>query len=247
MSIGSNRLTLVKECRITKANVSSKGQIAIPKAIRDRLNLKPGTQIAFEVQGEQLVMKRLVSEFPDWRTMRGMVASGPSLTKALEQEHRDEIAKDRDEIAKHNDRLVILYSWALLAWIRNESSAPRVDEILSQAERGELLLSMSWINAGEVFYVLGRKHSQKVADEFLTRLPSLPIRLVLPDESPALESARLKANRRISYADASADSLARREAAVLVTGDPELRSLENWVTPEWIGEALHWQSLPQSS
>jgi predicted nucleic acid-binding protein len=184
------------------------------------------------VQGEQLVMKRLVSEFPDWRTMRGMVASGPSLTKALEQEHRD-------EIAKHNDRLVILYSWALLAWIRNESSAPRVDEILSQAERGELLLSMSWINAGEVFYVLGRKHSQKVADEFLTRLPSLPIRLVLPDESPALESARLKANRRISYADASADSLARREAAVLVTGDPELRSLENWVTLEWIGEALH--------
>lgn len=232
MSIGSNRLTLVKECRITKATVSSKGQIAIPKAIRDRLNLKPGTQIAFEVQGEQLVMKRLVSEFPDWRTMRGMVASGPSLTKALEQEHRD-------EIAKHNDRLVILYSWALLAWIRNESSAPRVDEILSQAERGELLLSMSWINAGEVFYVLGRKHSQKVADEFLTRLPSLPIRLVLPDESPALESARLKANRRISYADASADSLARREAAVLVTGDPELRSLENWVTLEWIGEALH--------
>jgi AbrB family looped-hinge helix DNA binding protein len=85
---------------MTKATVSSKGQIAIPKAIRDRLNLKPGTQVAFDVQGEQLVMKRLVSGFPDWRTMRGMVASGPSLTEALEQEHRDEIAMDNDRLRR---------------------------------------------------------------------------------------------------------------------------------------------------
>ncbi len=85
---------------MTKATISSKGQIAIPKAIRDRLNLKPGTQVAFDVQGEQLVMKRLVSGFPDWRTMRGMVASGPSLTEALEQEHRDEMAKDDDRFRR---------------------------------------------------------------------------------------------------------------------------------------------------
>ncbi len=134
---------------------------------------------------------------------------------------------------------VVFDSWPLLAWIRNEASASRVDELLDQAERGELLLSMSWINAGEVFYMLVRKHSQKVADEFLTRLPSLPIRLVLPDELAVLESAKLKASRRISYANAFAVALARREAAVLVTGDPELLSLEGWVALEWIGEALH--------
>jgi predicted nucleic acid-binding protein len=133
---------------------------------------------------------------------------------------------------------VVFDSWALLAWIRNESSATRVEELLGQAERGELLLSMSWINAGEVFYMLVRKHSQQVADEFLTRLPSLPIRLVLPDELAVLESARLKASHRISYADAFAVSLARREAAVLVTGDPELLNLEDWVPLEWIGQAL---------
>ena len=75
-----------------KATVSSKGQVAIPKPIRERLNLKPGTQITFDVQGEKLVMKRLVPGFPDWRTMRGMVCTGPSLTAALEQEHNDELA-----------------------------------------------------------------------------------------------------------------------------------------------------------
>jgi AbrB family looped-hinge helix DNA binding protein len=58
---------------MTKATISAKGQISIPKAIRERLNLKPGTQVALDVQEEQIVMKRLVSGFPDWRTMRGML------------------------------------------------------------------------------------------------------------------------------------------------------------------------------
>jgi bifunctional DNA-binding transcriptional regulator/antitoxin component of YhaV-PrlF toxin-antitoxin module len=36
------RFTLLKEGRMTKAAISSKGQIAIPKAVRERLNLKAG-------------------------------------------------------------------------------------------------------------------------------------------------------------------------------------------------------------
>jgi AbrB family looped-hinge helix DNA binding protein len=75
-----------------KATVSSKGQIAIPKAVRERLNLKPGTEIQIDVKGETLIMKRVVSKFPDWRTMEGMVKRGPSLTKALEQERAAEVA-----------------------------------------------------------------------------------------------------------------------------------------------------------
>lgn len=78
---------------MTKATISTKGQVSIPKAIRDQLNLKPGTRVALEVQGEQVVMKRMVSGFPDWRTMEGMVRTGPSLTTALEEEHATELAK----------------------------------------------------------------------------------------------------------------------------------------------------------
>ena len=61
---------------MTKATISSKGQIAIPKAVRQRLNLKAGTEISIDVQGEALVMKRLVPNFPDWRTMQGMAREG---------------------------------------------------------------------------------------------------------------------------------------------------------------------------
>jgi AbrB family looped-hinge helix DNA binding protein len=77
---------------MTTATISSKGQIAIPKAVRDRLNLKAGTELMIDVQGETLVMKRVVREFPDWRTMEGMSEGAESLTRALEEERAAENA-----------------------------------------------------------------------------------------------------------------------------------------------------------
>jgi AbrB family looped-hinge helix DNA binding protein len=79
---------------MTKATISSKGHIAIPKAVRERLNLKAGTEISIDVQGEALVMKRLVRNHPDWRTMQGMVRGGESLTQALEAEHGAELDRE---------------------------------------------------------------------------------------------------------------------------------------------------------
>jgi AbrB family looped-hinge helix DNA binding protein len=38
---------------MTKATISSKGQLAIPKAVRQRLNLKAGTEVTIDVQGER--------------------------------------------------------------------------------------------------------------------------------------------------------------------------------------------------
>ena len=84
------------------ATISSKGQIAIPKAVRDRLNLKAGTEVIIDVQGEALVMKRLVREFPDWRTMEGMSKGSESLTKALEEDRAAENA--HYDARKNKDR-----------------------------------------------------------------------------------------------------------------------------------------------
>ena len=83
---------------MTKATISSKGQIAIPKAVRERLNLKDGTEVSIDVQGEALVMKRLVRNFPDWRTMRGMAKGGESLTQALMEDRAAELAHDNARI-----------------------------------------------------------------------------------------------------------------------------------------------------
>jgi AbrB family looped-hinge helix DNA binding protein len=86
------RLILVGE--MATVTISSKGQIAIPKALRERLNLRAGTEISIDVQGDALIVKRLARNFPDWRTMQGMVRDGGSLTQALEAEHGAELAGD---------------------------------------------------------------------------------------------------------------------------------------------------------
>ena len=80
------------------ATVSSKGQIVIPQAIRKQLNLKAGTQVAIDVNGESLVMKRVVAGLTDWRTMRGMAQGGASLTAALIEERAAERAHDADRL-----------------------------------------------------------------------------------------------------------------------------------------------------
>ena len=86
---------------MARAKVSSKGQIVLPKAIRDRLSLAPGTELSIDVQGQRLVVRRLVRDFPDWRTMRGMVKTGPSMTGALEEEHASELARDDTRLQSH--------------------------------------------------------------------------------------------------------------------------------------------------
>jgi AbrB family looped-hinge helix DNA binding protein len=83
---------------MTKTTISSKGQIAIPKAVRERLSLKAGTEISIDVQGEAMVLKRLVRNHPDWRTMRGMFRGGANLLQDLTENRAAEIARDNDRI-----------------------------------------------------------------------------------------------------------------------------------------------------
>jgi AbrB family looped-hinge helix DNA binding protein len=79
---------------VTKTTISSKGQIAIPKAIRERLNLKAGSEISIDVQGQAMVLKRLVRNHPDWHTMRGMFRGEPDLLEELARDRAAEIARD---------------------------------------------------------------------------------------------------------------------------------------------------------
>lgn len=54
-----------------KVTVSSKGQIAIPKVIREALNLKEGSKLTLEVQGQTII----VSREPKWKALRGAGAA----------------------------------------------------------------------------------------------------------------------------------------------------------------------------
>ena len=50
-----------------KVTVSSKGQITIPKNIRDALNLSEGARMTLELRGQRIVL----SKEPAWKKLKG--------------------------------------------------------------------------------------------------------------------------------------------------------------------------------
>lgn len=113
--------------------------------------------------------------------------------------------------------IAVLDSWAVLRYLENaDPAATLVAELLD----GERPL-MSWINLGEVHYVLRRVHGEDQAIETVRDLRDV-IEVRLPDERLVLAAARLKADFPMAHADAFGAALAIAEAATLWTGDPEL-------------------------
>jgi antitoxin PrlF len=72
-----------------QVSVSSKGQIAIPKAIRDALNLSEGTKLNLEVRGQEIVL----SKEPAWKKLQG-AAAGSDLISGLAEERKWEREHD---------------------------------------------------------------------------------------------------------------------------------------------------------
>jgi uncharacterized protein len=128
----------------------------------------------------------------------------------------------------------VVDSWALAAWVRREASAPLVRQFLLDAEAGNCELLMSWINVAETFYILTKRNSAAVAEEFMTRLPSLPIRLILPDEEGIMAAARIKAVHAVAFGDAFAIAVAQAQNARVITGASEIRRC-GVVPVDWVG------------
>ena len=76
-----------------KSVVSEKGQVTIPKSVRDRLGLKAGTVLDFEAHAGKLIGKKAVSEdvFTKWRG-RGRLPTAGTVDEYLARirdAHRD--------------------------------------------------------------------------------------------------------------------------------------------------------------
>lgn len=67
-----------------KVTVSSKGQIAIPKLIREVLNLSEGAKLTIELRGQEIVL----SKEPAWRKLRG--AAGQNMMGRFEAFRKQE-------------------------------------------------------------------------------------------------------------------------------------------------------------
>ena len=109
-----------------------------------------------------------------------------------------------------------LDSWAVLRWLEGtEPAATRVQASLASRP------IMSWINLGEVSYIVERLAGAKQAREVVRELRR-QLTMDLPSETRVMEAAHLKASHSMAYADAFAVATAVAHNATLLTGDREI-------------------------
>jgi AbrB family looped-hinge helix DNA binding protein len=74
--------------------VGFKGQVVIPKAIRDRIGIRPGDEVAFDSDGEEVRIRRVEDAAADRvdriKALRGTWAQEGAGTDALLAERRKE-------------------------------------------------------------------------------------------------------------------------------------------------------------
>jgi ribonuclease VapC len=131
----------------------------------------------------------------------------------------------------------VLDSYALIGYLENEHFADRIEQLLKQAKKGEASLYLHALHLGEVYYITLREQGTHLADLAYSRIKAFPLTFIDQiDEELLLSAASLKANFPISYADSFAAALAKIKNCTLLSGDPELKTLEKEkvILIEWL-------------
>jgi len=128
----------------------------------------------------------------------------------------------------------VLDAYALMAFFEGEPGADLVRDSILKAEEGKINLVMSVVNLGEVWYSIVRTNSPGVADQYIGEIMGMAIEVVDADWQLTRQAATFKVNGRISYADCFAAALAKIRGAELITGDKELKLLENEIKISWL-------------
>ena len=120
------------------------------------------------------------------------------------------------------NKVFVLDTSAIFTYLESEPGADAVEKILVQAKGKRCEVFVSFITLMEVYYISWQKKGEDTAKELVVFLKSLPINIVESSERLILSAGRLKANHKLSVADAIIASVAIDKSATLVHKDPEL-------------------------
>ena len=85
--------------------MTSKGQLTIPKEVRDRLGLTPGTRFFVTVRGSEVVARPKNRKLADLAGMLGRPPNGRSLSiEEMDDAIGDAVAQEWDEFEQRNRR-----------------------------------------------------------------------------------------------------------------------------------------------
>lgn len=125
-------------------------------------------------------------------------------------------------------------TWAVLTYLEDEPSAQQIADGIAIAHEERLLIYMTVVNVGEVWYTIAREISEEDANRIVRELRGLRIQFENVDWELTQEAAWFKSQNKLSYADCYAAALAKVKKAELVTGDKEFKPLEGQIEIAWV-------------
>ena len=131
-------------------------------------------------------------------------------------------------------RVVVLDSWALLAYLDGEPAGQHVRQVLRTARRKQAVVLLSLIAYGDCLYVIEREQGLHHAQRAVGIVDQLALHVMPADRPLVFEAAHMKARYPISCADAFSVALAKRNRGRVMTGDPELKAVESEVAVHWL-------------
>ncbi len=124
---------------------------------------------------------------------------------------------------------------ALLTLIEDEDGADRVQALLTEEQ-----VLIPWSALMEVYYITLQERGQAEADQRYALIKLLPATILWNvEEAVLLTAGNLKAQYRLSFADALFAAFAAQHKAILLHKDPEFEPLADQVTLEALPYKKH--------
>lgn len=127
------------------------------------------------------------------------------------------------------DKRYVLDTSAIFTYIQAESGVKKIENILNLAKKGKCKIFISFITLMEIYYIVWQEEGEDVAKELIVLVKSLPIQIVESNEQLILSAGYIKANHRLSLADAIIAATAKDKTAILIHKDPEFESVTSLV------------------
>jgi len=124
------------------------------------------------------------------------------------------------------DKAYVLDTSALIAYIESEKGADKVEELLLAGKKNRCRLFVSFISLMEIYYIAWQERGEDAAKEVVMLVKSLSIEVVDSHDRLTLCAGRIKANHRLSLADALVAATAMEKDAILVHKDPEFEQVK---------------------
>ena len=129
---------------------------------------------------------------------------------------------------------LVVDSFALVSLFHREPGWQIVQRALYDQEKARTRAILNWINWGEFYYIVKRRVGAAKTTDALRLLEQLPIDLFPIDQPLVRTAAEIKSEHALSYADAFCVATAQRLDAVVLTNDPEYKSVEKLIRIRWL-------------